>query len=99
MSAPVSNARLAAELQAASLAITMFGLDAINSGRVTLRDGGSRYRGYIVEPSDYSPAPAFDWSFRHEDYDGAPDANDQRFGYGGCPLSCMSQIDDLEDDA
>ena len=56
------------------------------------------YRDYIVEPADYSPAPSFDWSFRHKDYDGAPDANDNRFGWGICPLACMAQIDDLEDD-
>jgi hypothetical protein len=33
---PVSNARLCAELQGLTLAIRMFGLDAINDGRVTV---------------------------------------------------------------
>lgn len=99
MNAPVNNARLAAQLQATTLAIVMFGLEAINDGRVSLRNGAYLYRGYHVGPAAYSPAPQFDWEFHHEDYDGAPDGNDNRCGRGASAADCMSQIDDLIEEA
>ena len=61
--------------------------------------GGETYRGYRIYPASYSPAPEFDWEFLHEDYDGAPDGNDNRCGRGASAADCIAQIDDLEDDA
>lgn len=99
MNAPLNNARLAAELQATTLAIVMFGLEAINDGRVNFRNGAYLYRGYHVGPAAYSPAAQFDWEFAHEDFDGAPDGNDNRCGRGASASDCMAQIDDLIEEA
>jgi hypothetical protein len=57
------------------------------------------YRGYRIYPACFSPAPQFDWEFHHEDYDGAPDSNDNRCGRGASAADCIDQINDLEDDA
>lgn len=50
------------------------------------------YRHYIIE--------AYDWSggfqFCHEDYDGDPDANDDRAGVCATIQDCKDEIDDLE---
>lgn len=97
MSAPENNARLVADLQNATLAITMFGLDAVNAGHVSFRNG-PRYRGFEISVAGYSPAPQFDWEFAHEDYDGAPDGNDNRHGRGASLSDCMAQIDDMLED-
>lgn len=53
-----------------------------------------KYRGWIIY---YDPPPIpdrrFDWHFYHEDYDGAPDGNDDRHGDGPTLRSCFEQID------
>lgn len=59
--------------------------------------GETRYRGFSISLSSYSPAAEFDWEFLHDDYDGAPDGNDRRCGRGPNVRDCMMQIDDLED--
>jgi hypothetical protein len=43
------------------------------------------------------PTTACDWNFVHEDYDGAPDANDNRCGTGKDVADCLNQIRDMED--
>lgn len=97
MSDATNNARLVADLQNATLAITMFGLDAVNAGHVTFRNG-PRYRGFQIGMANYSPAAQFDWEFTHEDYDGAPDGGDNRHGRGASLADCMAQIDDMLED-
>lgn len=37
-------------------------------------------------------SPRFDWNFWHEDYDGAPDAGDDRCGSCGSLSECMDEI-------
>lgn len=51
-----------------------------------------RYRIYLN--SDFGPA----FKYVHDDYDGAPDAYDDRNGYGNSIEECKEQIDDIEDD-
>lgn len=62
--------------------------------------GPIRYRGYTIT---YDPPPigtrAFDWSFEHDDFDGAPDAGDRRCGHAASVAACRAEIDDIEDDA
>ena len=53
------------------------------------------YRGYDISSEHWSPSPAFDWSFAHLDFDGAPDANDNRYGYGASEQDCKDQIDEM----
>lgn len=44
------------------------------------------------------PTRNCDWHFYHDDYDGAPDANDHRAGSGADVKDCIDQIKDIEDD-
>lgn len=48
----------------------------------------------------YDPPPipvrTFDWSFWHDDYDGAEDARDGRCGHGASVEDCKAQIDEME---
>jgi hypothetical protein len=50
----------------------------------------------------YDPKPipthAFDWSFYHDDYDGAPDSNDCRHGYAESIDGCIRDIKEMEDE-
>jgi hypothetical protein len=57
-----------------------------------------RYRGYRIYPSDYVPMKGTEFSFTHEDYDGAEDANDNRGGHAGSIEDAKAQIDELEDE-
>lgn len=51
----------------------------------------------------YDPPPIpnrnCDWHFSHEDFDGAPDAGDNRTGHAPSLLDAMRQIDDYEKEA
>lgn len=51
----------------------------------------------------YDPPPIpsrnFDWQFSHKDFDGAPDACDNRYGAAASLLEAMTEIDDREDEA
>lgn len=62
-----------------------------------MTEAPDRYRGYHIGLASYSPAAAFDWSFYHEDYDGAPDSGDNRHGRGASRADCAAQIDEIED--
>lgn len=57
------------------------------------------YRGWWI---DYDPPPipvrTCDWQFWHDDFDGAPDANDNRYGSAGSLDAAKAEIDDREDD-
>ena len=60
---------------------------------------GIKYRGYVIE---YAPPPIpvriHDWSFVHEDYDGAPDSNDCRQGTAASVWDAKREIDFELDD-
>lgn len=55
-----------------------------------------KYRGFTIT---YDPPPIpdrdMDWRFFHDDYDGAPDAGDMRFGHGATAADCVRQIDEM----
>lgn len=42
------------------------------------------------------PVRNCDWAFVHEDFDGAPDSNDNRCGYGESPEDCIERIYEIE---
>jgi hypothetical protein len=49
----------------------------------------------------YNPPPIpwnnFDWVYVHDDFDGAPDANDNRCGHAESLEACKREIDLIED--
>lgn len=49
---------------------------------------------------DPTPLPVrqFDWAFVHDDFDGAPDANDNRCGRAASPDECFAAIREIEDE-
>lgn len=57
------------------------------------------YRGYGIS---YDPPPIpiriHDWTFAHDDFDGAPDSGDMRCGTAASIEDCKQQIDELEGD-
>lgn len=44
----------------------------------------------------YPPIPGTYFAWSHRDYDGAPDGNDTRCGFGRSIDACKRQIDDCE---
>jgi hypothetical protein len=46
----------------------------------------------------YDPPPIplrqFDWHYRHDDFDGAPDAGDDRYGHCASLEECKAAIDE-----
>ena len=56
-----------------------------------------RYGGYRIYPEGCGASPYL-WVFVHEDYDGAPDANDNRHGGGATIEECIAEIEELEDE-
>lgn len=54
----------------------------------------THYRGYTIW---YDPPPIpdrqFDWHYQHENFDGAPDAHDDRFGHEASLAACRAAID------
>lgn len=50
----------------------------------------------------YDPPPiplrSCDWAFVHDDYDGAPDGHDTRFGHASSLEECKAMIDEIEAD-
>jgi hypothetical protein len=57
-----------------------------------------RYRGYRIYRSDYVPMAGTEFSFVHEDYDGAEDSNDNRHGYAANVEAAKAEIDEKIDD-
>jgi hypothetical protein len=53
-----------------------------------------RYGRWTIEPSSVSYMASTDWSFVHDDYDGAEDAHDSRHGYGRSVQDCINQIEE-----
>lgn len=56
-----------------------------------------KYRNYeIYYERDCTPLK-LDWTYVHDGYDGAPDANDNRCGRCKTILECVNEIDALEE--
>lgn len=53
------------------------------------------YSGYRVYTND-TPAP-YRYCFQHDSYDGAPDANDNRYGFANSIEDCCEEIGEKED--
>ena len=53
------------------------------------------YRGYRID-FDAKPIPdrSHDWGWAHEDFDGAEDANDHRYGYSRSLAAAKADIDE-----
>lgn len=52
------------------------------------------YRGYEIYLNPYWASFHDQWVYVHEDYDGAPDAYDYRYGYGVSSDACKKEIDE-----
>ena len=56
-----------------------------------------RHNSYTIQ---YLPKPIptrrYDWSYWHDDYDGAPDAFDHRHGDAASVEDCKREIDEIE---
>ena len=50
------------------------------------------YRIYVADCGPYA------YAYVHDDYDGADDANDSRYGYADTVEACKAEIDEREDD-
>lgn len=59
-----------------------------------------RHGSWTIQPTDpLPPIPCwreFAWSYVHDDFDGAPDGNDNRCGHAASPEACLSEIEELE---
>ena len=51
---------------------------------------------YKIEPATGEDSYHFKWSFLHTDYDGAPDAKDNRQGFGHTVAECHEEIHQIE---
>lgn len=54
------------------------------------------YRGFRIY-YDRTPLAGNDWHYVHDDYDGAPDANDNRAGTEASLEACKTEIDEMSD--
>lgn len=56
-----------------------------------------RYGSWIIT---YDPPPiplrTLDWTYVHEDYDGAEDSGDRRLGYAPDIATCIVEINEIE---
>lgn len=57
------------------------------------------YRGWVIY-FDPPPIPirTLDWTYSHDSFDGAPDANDNRYGYAPSLEQAKRDIDEIEED-
>jgi len=62
-------------------------------------DNPIRYKGYRIYIADLFPTHGYQYEYCHEDYDGAPDANDQRHGLVNTILEAKAEIDDAGNQA
>lgn len=56
------------------------------------------YKKYKIYLSHIGIVENFEYEFVHDDYDGAEDANDHRYGYATSVDDAKAQIDELEAD-
>jgi hypothetical protein len=66
-------------------------LESIKSGTLTY-DNPLMYQGFRIYHNDGGQFQAY--AFQADDYDGALDANDHRFGFGDSVTGCLNQIND-----
>ena len=69
--------------------------------RYTLHEvkGGWLYGDWHIAPADWiRPHPSVDWDWWHDDFDGAPDANDYRCGSAASRDACIEAIHAWEDE-
>ena len=52
------------------------------------------HRGFRIYVSDCGLFPQFAYEYVHDDYDGADDANDGRYGHAASIDACKVEIDD-----
>ena len=57
-----------------------------------------KYRGYSIYCDRDCTPLKLDWNFVHDDYDGAPDANDFRCGREKTIEDCIITINEIEAD-
>lgn len=53
------------------------------------------HRGYRIYVANEGPHA---YAYAHDDFDGADDANDSRYGYADTVEACKAEIDEREDD-
>lgn len=56
------------------------------------------HRKYRIYLSDLADTHGFEYEYSHDDFDGAPDARDNRCGYARTVDAAKQEIDELEDD-
>lgn len=64
-------------------------------------DNPIRYGKWRIYRNDFTAHPAWmtvAWEYVHEDYDGAPDAGDNRCGHGASVDACIAEIQEWEAD-
>lgn len=66
-------------------------LDSIKTGTLTY-DNPLIYQGCRIYHNDGGPFQAY--AYQADDYDGAPDAHDNRFGFGDSVTDCINQINE-----
>lgn len=60
---------------------------------------GWRYGLWNIEAANWTrPHPSVDWDWWHDDFDGAPDANDHRCGSAKDRDACIEAIHAWEDE-
>ena len=69
-------------------------LESIKYGVLTY-DNHLMYQGYRIFHEDEIDPMANRFKFVHDDYDGAPDANDYRFGVGISIMDCVKKINEI----
>lgn len=57
------------------------------------------YRNFIIYYSPmFIPSNKLDWAWVHKDFDGAPDANDSRYGHAENIEAAKAEIDEFIED-
>lgn len=54
------------------------------------------HRGWRIYVGSPEYGPQFAYTFSHDDFDGAPDADDNRFGYAASIEEAKAEIDEME---
>lgn len=57
-----------------------------------------KYRGWVIHYDPCLPVAYCDWGFAHDNFDGASDANDNRYGYAPTLEAAKREIDIREDE-
>ena len=63
-----------------------------------MRNRGRHGKWHIYYDPPPIPYRTMDWSFYHDDFDGAPDSNDRRCGSAESVEGCIREIDLMEEE-